>query len=82
MTPDPSIEDAIQRVREHVLHMKAERAISVTDCYDQVDQTIGQIVGAPSNEDACLYWADIGAAAVLAIAHTTHHPIRNAKGSE
>lgn len=77
ITPDPSIEAAIQRVREMYALKKGK-------CNTEILEEIGKahrlchLVG----ENSVNAYAELAQYALHAIiVHTTHHPIRNAKGT-
>ena len=86
MTPDPSIDAAIQRVREMMaLHTSTygEGQYDASDAASDLEATQKLLPLAKEDGQLARYWTLIGAVAVLAVDYiTTHHPIRNAKGSE
>lgn len=88
MTPDPSIEAAIQRVREQIGNTQVEHGHGTIDKSGWDDELEGWLSvldeSVDNTDEAVIGWlACLAACCVLGIAaHTTHHPIRNAKGSE
>lgn len=89
MTPDPSIEAAIQRVREYIdshdevpLHVAIRHnADDPTFWFNTIDN---MIAGCDESDDALVRsLVMIAATAIESIDYiTTYHPIRNTKGSE